>query len=845
MIRGSRKTAAVDGLVASITRFIKGLPPGAIFGGAFLLALLIGFAQLSSPRTERPPLSGDSAKYHALAEGVEQLLTQPALWPDLLTGDLAPEVREELGLDRWEFQHAPAYVIPLGLGYALMPNNEGVGRAFSLIFYAASAGLLLVISRRLLGPYWCWLALAGYLLYLPLLYFATGIQTEGFGGLVLLLVSYLLLQWHRRPRRSTAVRLGLGLALLFLAKTTFRPLALLFLAGELGWLLRGREKRRFGLPLALAALVPLGLWYGALLAAHIPVENVSRTGESQLWLYRGNYVPNQGWETTAMGDPINEIIDEAGKELREAGGDEMTPDERQRELYGRALRKALARYPTSWVALVAKKARLFWTYPARKTSLPTVLGDYWIPRWIHLCLYPLGLLGLAVLLRRSPALCLPALLALGVSGVHALSHLVARYQIPALPIWGIIALVGLRAIPVTLRRLWARRASLPRKDMRWGLPLLAALLVILGWGLTAPALGRSVSSGWRWYVLGATLLGLGLALLGPFLAFLGRLADGARRRSAWWLGVGPLIFGLTAVGEILSEPDWDAFSATLRKPGDMLIQRIPVGNPQLTKPELFTGAWLEIDLLRSIEGSFALEVSAGGEHLQTFTDSLGAAYESFLFDPAIHPAQDRYRRWADKCAHFVDRRLAREYGERNPRFDYFRRWVRVPVPQRLLGGDFLQVELKLTNATGGGWIRVYGDRFPEQGEGRGFHGPAMGENPNDFSHYRAEFFGGDRERMDARLTCRHLLRSREAVSQRLQGGRRVRLGDRPGQGAGELRVRLRVALQGALVYRDDEAGASQRIWTLTPQPEDRLVDPAGIRKFRWWRSAHFDGTWIY
>jgi len=821
------------------------LPPTALFAGAFLLTLLIGFAQLNSSRTERPPISGDSAKYHALAEGIEQLVGQPSLWSDLLSGDLAPEVREELGLDRWEFQHAPAYVIPLGLGYALMPNNEGVGRAFSLLFYAASAGLLLLIARRLLGPFWCWLALAGYILYLPLLYFATGIQTEGFGGLVLLLVSFLLLQWHRRPGRNTALRLGLGLALLFLAKTTFRPLAILFLVGELVWLMRGRSGRRFGLPLLLATLVPLGLWYGALLAAHIPVENISRTGESQLWLYRGNYVPNQGWETTAMGDPINDIIDEAGKELREAGGDEMTPDERQRQLYGRAFRKSLARYPGGWLALVAKKAKLYWTYPARKTSLPTVLGDYWIPRWIHLCLYPLGLLGLAVLMRRAPALCLPALLALGVSGVHALSHLVARYQIPALPIWGIIALVGLRAFGLTFRRLWARRSCLPQRDRRWGWALLATLLVILGWGLTAPAYGRSVAEGWRWYLLGAGLLGLGLALLGPFLVFLGRQADPKRRRSAWWLGVAPLIFGLTTLGEVISEPDWDAFSATLRRPGDLLIQRIPVGNSQLTRPDLFTDAWVEIDMLRSIEGSFTLEVWAGGEHLQTYTDSVGAAYESFLFDPAIHPAQDRYRRVADKYAHFVDRRLAREYGERNPRFDYFRRWVRVPVPQHMLGGDFLQVELKLTNATGGGWVRVYGDLFPERGEGRQFRGPAIGENPNDFSHYRAEFFAGDRERMDARLTCGHLLRSREALSQRLEGGQRARLGDRPGQSQGELRIRLRVALQGALVYRDDETGTPQRIWTLTPQPEDRLVDPGGIRKFRWWRSAHFDGTWIY
>ena len=96
-----------------------------------------------------------------------------------LADELEPEQRTALGLDRWEFQHAPAYVIPLGIAYAFFPNNEGLGRSFSLVYYALSAGLLLAISRRLLGPYWCWLALAGYILYLPLLTLRPGSKLKG------------------------------------------------------------------------------------------------------------------------------------------------------------------------------------------------------------------------------------------------------------------------------------------------------------------------------------------------------------------------------------------------------------------------------------------------------------------------------------------------------------------------------------------------------------------------------------------------------------------------------------------------------------------------------------------
>ncbi len=897
------------------------IPARNAFAAVFLVFLVIGFAQLALPGIDHPPVTGDSEKYHELAAGIEMLLQDPSLWGPLLRDELPPETRKALGIDRWEFQHAPAYTIPLGVAYALLPNNEGTGRSLSVIFYALSGGLLYLIGRRLVGPLWGAIPLGAYLLYLPMLFYATGILTEVFGVFALLLTSYVLLLWHRRPSAKRALCLGLACAFLYFAKTTFRPLVALILVAELVVTLRalraagatgatgsagptgptgptgsagtagppGPESRRIrrvkplrAVSLMVGVLVPVSLWYGGLVAAGVTPEGVSHSGESQLWLYRGNLVADQGWETTAMGDPITPIIDEAGARLRAAGGDEMDPDQRQRELYTRALWLSIRSDVFGWAALVAKKFHLFWTYPARKDHLETVLGDYVIPRGMHRVAYVLGLLGLAVLLRRSPELAWPGLLALGVAGLHALSHLVARYNVPVLPLWGLMATVGLRSLWIRLREgvaVWRSRGVdwlRPRRTWRVPLVWLAVAAAALAGGsfLLSVLPGDDPVTGRGLYVFGGLLVGLGIVATGPLMAACGarggrggtrddeghddvrlgkrslgkrslgkRRLSGGRRRSAAYLALAPTILAIGVTGVILSERDWDQFAVRLERAGDAVVQRIPLGNPNLTRPDLFESAWLEIDMLQSLGGRFELEVWVQEQHVHTFTDSLGAVYESFLFDPAVHPAQGRYRRLAETLARFVHERSEPDYGVG---FDYFRRWVRVPVPQELLGGDFLEVELRLTKATDGGWIRVYGDRFPGQGNERRIDQPAMGENPNEFSHYRAEFFAGDRERTDGRLIRPTLLRSPFATSLlRTKSQPRMDLGERYRTLRGELRVRLRVALVGVFVFREDEAGERQRTWTLSPRPEDEVLNPAEMRMFRWWRGEYFDGTWIY
>ncbi|NTU63100.1 MAG: hypothetical protein HGB05_06780, partial [Chloroflexi bacterium] len=57
---------------------------------------------------------------------------------------------------------------------------------------------------------------------------------------------------------------------------------------------------------ALACSIVRPTWRASarLAVARVPFNPLARTGEDALWAYRGNYVPDQGWETTGMGDAI-------------------------------------------------------------------------------------------------------------------------------------------------------------------------------------------------------------------------------------------------------------------------------------------------------------------------------------------------------------------------------------------------------------------------------------------------------------------------------------------------------------------------------------------------------------
>lgn len=814
------------------------------FRAALAVAFVWGALHLLLQPAGVLPVAADSAKYDALARSVAGVLHHPSTAAGLFTGRLSTAERDSLGFDRWEFQHAPGYVMPLGLLYAIFPNDVGAGRVLSLILYALSAGLLLRLADRLIGRRLSWVALALYLLYLPMLYYGLGIATEGPSAFALLLLANLLLAYHRREDDRRARLLGLGLALLYLTKTTFRPIALLLLGYEAVLLLRSGARRR-ALQVVIPAIAPVLLWTAILALAHVPLNPLARTGEDALWAYRGNYVPDQGWETTGMGDAITPELHDASEGLPAPG---PTIEEKdfatRRTMYWRGLRLTIMRDPVGWLSLVAHKFGLFWTYPALKPRIRTVLGAWAVPRGFHLLLFPLALLGVARTLKRRGGFGIPGLVVLGVAGVHAVTHLVARYNLPVLAIAIVYALVGAKGMAgwacAAVRR--ARKVGLRGAAglARW--PALWLAAVLLGGLALAPPGALGPGTGRALFVAGALLFGLAPMAFAPVLLRAApRRAPTARRRRLLLAGA-LLLFCLPRVGARLGERDWDEFAVHLDAPGQSLIQEIGLLDVIRGGAQAIDSAWVEIDMLRDLRGSFRLEVLAQGVPVRVFADTLDGAYDQFLFDPEIHGAGDVYRKVADTYRSFVTGRLNPRWKAASPGYDYFRRWVRVPLPPALLRTDTLRIELRLTQVEGGG-IRVFGDRQLSRRSGRRtFVGPVIGENPFEFSNYRAEFLAGDRERADARLIRPRQLFSPWSRSLRRSDGRETADLD-PGwrDARGELRIRLRVRVPGQLAGRLVK-GRLKPVWVLTPHPGDQLLGPQDIRRFQWWRDDYFDGT---
>ncbi len=819
------------------------------FALVFLIALVAGAAHLVRPGTDQLPLAGDGVKYHQLAEGIERLIQDPDLRTRLLRRELNPEEREELWIDRWEFQHAPAYTIPLGLLGALLPGDLDAGRTFSLLLYAAAAGFLFLLGRVMLGPFLAWIALLGYLLYLPFVLYGTAVSTESHASFALLLTAWVMWRFHRRVTVARALQVGLVLAFLLLAKTTFRVPAVAVLLGEVVFLLRGRRAHQL-VTLLLGIAVPLALWQTFLVLADVPLNSLATSGQGSLWLYRGNYVPDQGWETCGLGDAITPELKVAGRDVARAAGRQLSADEQQRRMYPRAFWFTLRADPIGMLALMASKFGLFWTYPAIKTSIRAGIGTWALPRWIHLLLFPLGLLGVSLTLRRFPGLWFAGLLAIGVALVHAASHLVARYNVPVLPLWWLCALYSLGAIFRSLRRVIvpagkrASRAGLIRL-LAWPIAGLAGLL--LAAILRHPPLVVSATAGRALYVAGALLAGLASFILLLFLA--ARLEAGRPRRRprVWVLAIGPALLAAAVFGQQMSDPDWDCFAVTLRTPGDAVVQRITLPGDLSAAPTPFRSAGLAIDLLRAPRGSFVLEILVGGRVVHTLVDSLGTRYEDFLFDSKVHAVQGRYRRLADTCRAFVTGRLAEREERASIGFDYFRRWVSVEIPKAYLETDkVLEVELRLVRASGGAWVRLYADRYPPGGAERGFVGPAIGTNPYDHSSYRAEFFAADRERMDGRLIRPVGLQSSATVSLRRRGPMLTPdLGSAWGQQAGELRIRARGELVGFLAARRAPDGQLKPVWVTELAAGERLLSNDEVRDFASWRDQYFDGVWTF
>lgn len=775
-------------------------------------------------------MQGDSAKYHRLGQGLAGMATEaPRALAQLLGGaGLDAESRARYGLDDWIFQHAPIYGWSLAAAYAPTGGAETAGRVVSALFFAGAAALATALASSLAGSMRigitgqriaALLAGSAFVLFPPNLYYATAIMTEIPTAFFLLLAAWGLERTRHRSDRRSLFLGGLALASLLLVKTTFRyaaiPVLLLDLllrtdkAGwprHLGWRAGG----------VLAGLAPFWLF---LALAHLPIDPLTTSGDAALWIYRGNYVPDRGFETLGAGDAWTPELEEARVRTRGA-------QNQKKALYETAFELTVQNHPVGFGALVLAKLAWFWTIPAIKTDLRFWFGSLPPPVHLHTLLAVCALLGAALALVRRSGLLVLALLASYVSAVPAFSHLVSRYTIPALAAASPLSAVGAVWLgAVAMDRIGRWRSQSPvgwlagiRARAVW-LISGAAWVVLLASGRDGLAAGTGLAptlAGRLYALLAAAGV---LALAGWVARSLSRRESGRRllgRADAW--GASALValpVALGILGVRWSDPDADRVRLRLDQVGDRVTQSFSIPDFAAALGDA-DRAELALDLLASPRPGCVLSLTIDGEEIARFGPQLPSGAEKFELDRGVFALQDRYAR----ILRTAERNLDGFVRPRLPQagFDHYRQWYHVAVPlERLRTDGPIEVALECVEAAGG-WVDLFGDAEPRMEAGRRvIDQPAFLVNAFDLSNYRFEFFAHDRLEADARL-IRPVSLGPAAVTARFEEA-----GDsRAAPQRGEARMRLRLHRRGDWACAVADPGRA--FWRVALEPGERWLD---------------------
>ncbi|MFB3908544.1 MAG: glycosyltransferase family 39 protein [Candidatus Eisenbacteria bacterium] len=793
--------------------------------------------RLAAPGEPLYPVEGDSEKYETIANGFARLFSHPAEGFRLWIGHAATaEELRRYGFDSWVLAHAPAYTALLGLVHLLPGDDVAAGRAVTTLLFVLGAPLLFLLGRALFSP---GVGLAAALLYLfwPAHWFyAPAILTELPVAFAALATSYALLKTGERRSRRGWIAGGAVLALLVLTKTTLRYLAIpwILLEALLDRPSGGREALlRAGYRFAGYMAVQL-LWLSFLWGFGLSANPLAKTGDDWMWIYRGNYVPDRGWETVGAGDAYTPEVIAALEKI------EGVPEgQRNAALYRAAFFQTLENYPGGMAALVLSKASIFWIFPAVKTYVSAGPLSLPPPARVQPALAVAALLGIALCCVGGPRkrwlpLAFPVYLTL----LHASTHLVSRYDVPAIPFAMLYGSAGMIAM-VRGARGAIGKASSGRAAER-GRALLASFrpwLVPAGAAIAGSIAGLLLLS----------LKGSGPAALAPWVAAAGwaplaaRLFGGGSARVAWIRAavfLAPLALFSSAL--IANDPDPDERIVRLDRAGEGVALTLEL--PGAAAPELFEQAQLDVDLLASPRGRFDLSFRVNGTEVERFRGRPESSEQAFLLDPQIHSLDHRYDRIVRSMRRHLEGFVRRHAGMRDAGWDVYRQWYRIPVdPKLAFGSSKLRLEVVLASSDGGSVDLFLDRRAPERGDPdpqRIVRMPAFFENAYELSSYRFDALASRPRLADSRLVRPIPIFSRRIAAERIEpSGRAVPID-------GEPRIRLRGRLPGAFgLMRVQGSQSLIPAWVSDPSQMVRPLDPQEIRVFQSQRDDYDDG-WV-
>lgn len=748
-----------------------------------LIGIFLGTLRLAAPSGDLYPIEGDSAKYHEIAAGFSRLISHPIegmkLWFSRSAGEKDLAV---YNFDSWVLQHAPAYTFLLGIAYLLPGDDAAAGRLVTVLLWVAGGLFLFLIARDFFGTPPA-LAAAGLYLFWPAHWaYAPAVLTEVPVAAAALFTVWIMLRTAASGRRGW-IWGGVALGGLILTKTTLRFLALPWILFE--FLLDRDGGTRAALRRAAWRTVGWGttqlIWLIFLWGFQLPANPLASTGEDWLWIYRGNYVPDRGWESVGVGDAYTPELIEGAKLATEG-----TEGERKGAMYRHAFQKTLTSDPGGMAALFFAKIGIFWRFPAWKTDVGAGPISLPPPARLQPAVAVAALIGLAGMLRGPRRRFLPLLFPIYITLLHAATHLVSRYNVPAIPFAMLFAAGALGSGVARARSLLdrSRRSSALR-------------------GIVRPSPDE-----------------------GP-LQFAAR----------WCVVLLPL--ALLWIGARANDPDPDQGRIRLRRPGDAVRLRLEL--PSDVTPGSFVSSEVLIDMLPSLRGRISGVVRVNGVDVGSFDGRPPSGAEAFLLDREVHEQDGRYRRVLRSADRLLDGNLRRRRGLSNAGYDLFRQWFRFPVdPGVAFAGTDLDLEIRIVSSSGG-WLDLFVDREAPPSPStssvevpaRVIEMPAFFTNAYELSSYRFDALATDRVLADARL-----IRPIRVYSVRRGATRTGPDGERPI--AGEPRIRLRGQIPGgyALVR---SAGRVEPAWIEDPAQGLRRADARDIQLLQADRERYFDG----
>lgn len=809
------------------------------------ISLLVNVLYISNLELSAADLeTGDARFYHRAGTGIAEILTHPVHYlPALVRGELGPEEMAGLGLgDDYDsgLLRSPAYGILLGFLYALFGQDIRVVVVAQGVLLTLSVLLLYVLGRRLFGSGVGFLAALFAVGYSSFLLFVGRVLTETL-TLSLLLLSTLLLVVSLR---STALRwpqlAGAATAALLLTKISMRFfLPLLFAVFVVLLWREGRSimfRRAGSFVLGLLYIFVPWLIFTTLVFDR-PLLTVPPSSGPMHTLYRGNYVPEDGWENDGLGDMQS-------PELAEAITVAAPGDWERGAVYVAATRKAIQNDPGGFLVLVLKKIYRMWHRPAELWRAS--LGFVHLPQQVlwHRIVLIVGLLGMgyAVVDRRAV---LPLVLAiLYITALYAVSRVEARFQVPVMPFVFLFA-AGMVDYARRYMRDWLRAIRRPSVLF----VLLALLLFLLAAGLINMGhLAAAIpAAGSRMHHYLALLPGLAaLALSAVLLCLLYREHLSTAR--ACVAGIAPVVIMLLPWGgQAAGDIAWREWRCRLDSPDQKVVQEIVL--PSGLDLRRFTSAALQIDMLGSPGKDCDLRVTIDGREVGRFRRGLAVDERKFIYPRVLNPLQ--YRRLHEGL-HAVLTEVRRLHPRHEAGLEYFRQWHRIPFdPDLLRGKQRVRIEIGLVRAGGADdYIEIFGDYPPaESEEQRQFVGPSFARTLYETSTDKLRMFAADRYRADYRLWQTTQVRSVATQSSRVRSGRADTddLSPSGGRQYGEYRIRLELRGRGCYHQRKRPDGRMAYEWLFEFQRTGNTspVPVKELRKLQRVKYEYYSGYLVF